>query len=400
MAGNNEKVLMKGNEAIAEAAIRAGCGAYFGYPITPQNELIAYMAKNMLARNRIFIQAESETAAINMLYGASCAGARAMTSSSSPGISLKQEGISYAAGADVPAVIVNVVRGGPGLGSIAPSQSDYFQSTRGGGHGDYYCIVLAPKSVQECADLTYQAFDLADKYRMPVIVLADGMIGQMMEGVVLPPEKSLSELPERDWAVGRMAGRAPAVAADSGESAGCGPRRQARHITSLDLIPEKLEERTLSRYAGYDVIKSTETRYEEVGCDDADLILAAYGTSARVCLGARTLAGKAGIKLGLFRPITLWPFPGKALGKIALRGKPILTVEMSLGQFVEDVKLAVFEALSGGAADTQNGAGAQSGAAGGRIPAVHLLGHSGGVIPTEEEVFAKALQIYKAGKQA
>ncbi|MDR1319118.1 MAG: 3-methyl-2-oxobutanoate dehydrogenase subunit VorB [Treponema sp.] len=392
MAGNNEKVLMKGNEAIAEAAIRAGCGAYFGYPITPQNELIAYMAKNMLARNRVFIQAESETAAINMLYGASCAGARAMTSSSSPGISLKQEGISYAAGADVPAVIVNVVRGGPGLGSIAPAQSDYFQSTRGGGHGDYYSIVLAPKSVQECADLTYLAFDLADKYRMPVIVLADGMIGQMMEGVVLPPEKALSELPERDWIVGRMAGRAPA--ADSGKSAGGGTLRpQARHITSLNLIPEKLEEKTLSRYAGYDAIKSAEIRYEEVGCDDADLVLAAYGTSARVCLGARMLAEKEGIRLGLFRPITLWPFPYEALGKIALRGKPILTVEMSLGQLVDDVKLSVFEALSGGGTDAQRGAP-------GSVPAVHLLGHSGGVIPTEEEVFAKALQIYKAGKKA
>ncbi|MDR1587345.1 MAG: 3-methyl-2-oxobutanoate dehydrogenase subunit VorB [Treponema sp.] len=375
---NNEKVLMKGNEAIAEAAIRAGCGAYFGYPITPQNELIAYMAKNMLARNRVFIQAESETAAINMLYGASCAGARAMTSSSSPGVSLKQEGISYAAGADVPAVIVNVVRGGPGLGSIAPAQSDYFQSTRGGGHGDYYCIVLAPKSVQECADLTYLAFDLADKYRMPVIVLADGMIGQMMEGVVLPPEKALSELPGRDWVVGHLAERAP--------PGGTGFRPQARHITSINLVPEELEKKTLSRYLMYDAIKNAETRYEELGCDDADLVLAAYGTSARVCLGARMLAGKQGIKLGVFRPISLWPFPGKALGKIALRGTPILAVEMSLGQFVEDVKLAVFEALSDGAA------GMQSGAA---VPAVRLLGHSGGVIPTEEEVFAKAKEILK-----
>jgi 2-oxoglutarate ferredoxin oxidoreductase subunit alpha len=354
---------MKGNDAIAEAAIRAGCGAYFGYPITPQNELIAYMAKNMLEKGRIFIQAESEIAAINMVYGASCAGARAMTSSSSPGISLKQEGISYAAGADIPMVVVNVVRGGPGLGSIAPAQSDYFQATRGGGHGDYRCIVLAPKSVQECADLTYLAFDLADKYRMPVIVLADGMIGQMMEGVVLPPEKSPAELPKRDWTAGGMKTRTP----------GQNGRREARHITSIHLIPEELEEKTKARFARYETIKAAEVRFEEYGCAGADLTLVAYGTSARVCQGARKLAEKEGLKLGIFRPVTLWPFPREALGKIAGGGKPLLVVEMSLGQMVEDVKLAVFEA----------GATAQ----------VHLLGHSGGVIPTEGEVFARAKEI-------
>jgi 2-oxoglutarate ferredoxin oxidoreductase subunit alpha len=350
-----EKVLMKGNEAIAEAAVRAGCGAYFGYPITPQNELIAYMAKAMLDKGRIFIQAESETAAINMVYGASCAGARAMTSSSSPGISLKQEGISYAAGADVPCVIANVVRGGPGLGSIAPAQSDYFQSTRGGGHGDYYCIVLAPKSVQECADLTFLAFELADEYRMPVILLADGMIGQMMEGVVLPPEKPLSRLPKREWAVGGLAGR---------------PGKEAIHITSINLVPEELEAKTKARFARYELIKQKETRFEEAGTAGADLILAAYGTSARICLGAKKLAEKEGIALGIFRPITLWPFPCEALARLAEAGKPILTVEMSLGQLVEDVRLAVL----------------------GRAP-VHLLGHSGGVIPTEEEVFAEAKRI-------
>jgi 2-oxoglutarate ferredoxin oxidoreductase subunit alpha len=352
-----EKILMKGNDAIAEAAVRAGCGAYFGYPITPQNELIAYMAKAMLDRGRIFIQAESEVAAINMVYGASCAGARAMTSSSSPGISLKQEGISYAAGADVPCVIANVVRGGPGLGSIAPAQSDYFQSTRGGGHGDYYCIVLAPKSVQECADLTYLAFDLADQYRMPVILLADGMIGQMMEGVVLPPERPLSQLPKRDWAVGGLARR---------------PGKEAIHITSIQLVPEELEAKTRARFDRYELIKQKETRFEEAGTDGADLILAAYGTSARVCLGAKKLAEKEGIRLGIWRPITLWPFPGEALARLAEAGKPILTVEMSLGQFVEDVRLAVL----------------------GRAP-VHLLGHSGGVIPTEEEVFAEVKKILK-----
>ena len=365
----NERVLMKGNDAIAEAALRAGCRAYFGYPITPQNELIAYMARHIMNRGGVFIQAESETAAINMVYGASCAGARAMTSSSSPGVSLKQEGISYAAGADVPLVLVNVVRGGPGLGSIAPSQSDYFQSTRGGGHGDYYCIVLAPKSVQECADLTYLAFDLADKYRMPVIVLADGMIGQMMEGVELPPQKNQGELPPRDWRVGGLGGR---------------PGGEAVHITSINLVPEELELKTKARFERYEVVKKEEIRFEASGyrtsCGEfsgegPELSLVAYGTSARVCLGAKKLAEKEGINLGLFRPITLWPFPYKALGKIAAAGKPILTVEMSLGQLVEDVKLSVLEAP------------------GAARPALHLLGHSGGVIPTEEEVFAEAKKI-------
>ena len=366
----SEKVLMSGNEAIAEGAIRAGCGAYFGYPITPQNELIAYMAKNMLEKGRVFIQAESEIAAINMVYGASCAGTRAMTSSSSPGISLKQEGISYGAGADVPMVVANVVRGGPGLGSIAPSQSDYFQATRGGGHGDYRCIVLAPKNVQECADYTYLAFDLADTYRMPVIVLADGMIGQMMEGVVLPPAKTPPELPRRGWTAGKMHER-------TAEADG---RKSARHITSIHLVPAELEGVTKARFARYDEIQAAETRFEEIGCGtDADLILVAYGTSARVCLGAHKLAAQEGIKLGVFRPITLWPFPYAPLGKIAAQGKPILAVEMSLGQLVEDVRLSVYAAISG--SDSAKAA------------PVHLLGHSGGVIPTEEEVFAEAKRI-------
>ena len=361
------KQLMKGNEAIAEAAIRAGCTAYFGYPITPQNEIPAYMAREMLPRGRVFIQAESEIGAINMVYGASAAGARAMTSSSSPGMSLKQEGISYAAGADIPCVVVNIVRGGPGLGSIAPSQADYFQSTRGGGHGDYYCIVLAPKSVQECADHSYMAFDLSEKYRVPVIIQADGMIGQMVEGVVLPPEKKLNGLapegvPKRGWTVGNRSG------ADAG--------RESRHLTSIHLVPEELEAATKTRFARYEEIKKNEVRYEETDTEGADLILAAYGTSARVCLGAKKLAEKKGLKLGIFRPITLWPFPYEALGKIAANGKPILTVEMSLGQFVEDVKLSVFESKPQGP-----------------LAPVHFLGHLGGVIPTEEEVFAKAAEI-------
>jgi len=354
---NSEKVLMKGNEAIAEAAIRAGCAAYFGYPITPQNELTAYMALHMLEKDRIFIQAESEIASIVMVFGASSAGARAMTSSSSPGISLKQEGISYAAGADVPCVIANVSRGGPGLGSIAPAQGDYFQSTRGGGHGDYYCIVLAPKSVQECADFTYLAFDLADKYRMPVVILADGMIGQMMEGIVLPSEKSPKDLPKRPWVVGNMAGRA------------------SRHITSINLVPAELEAKIKARFERYELIKKTEIRFEEVDTANAEITLAAYGTCARVCLGAKKLADKAGLKVGLFRPITLWPFPYEALGKIGERGKPILTVEMSMGQMVEDVRLSVL----------------------GKSP-IHFLGHTGGVIPTEEEVFEEVKKILGSGK--
>jgi len=349
---NNDRVLMKGNDAIAEGAIRAGCGAYFGYPITPQNELIAYMALHMLARGRIFIQAESEVAAINMVFGASSAGARAMTSSSSPGISLKQEGISYAAGADIPCVVVNVSRGGPGLGSIAPAQGDYFQATRGGGHGDYYSIVLAPKSVQECADFTYLAFDLADEYRTPVVVLADGMIGQMMEGIVLPPEKNLADLPERPWAVGYMAGR------------------PARHITSINLVPDELEAKVRERFARYEVIKNKETRFEELDTAGADCVLTAYGTCARVCFGAKKLADKAGVKVGLLRPVTLWPFPHEAFRKVGERGCPILAVEMSMGQMVEDVRLSVCGKAQ-----------------------VHFLGHVGGNIPTEEEVFGEIKRI-------
>jgi 2-oxoglutarate ferredoxin oxidoreductase subunit alpha len=251
-------------------------------------------------------------------------------------------------------VVVNVSRGGPGLGSIAPAQSDYFQATRGGGHGDYHTLVLAPKSVQECADLTYLAFDLADQYRMPVIVLVDGMIGQMLEGVVLPPERALSDLPKRPWAVGKMAGTG----------------RKAIHISSINLVPNSLEAQIRARFERYEAVKKNEVRCEAIACDGAEIILCAYGTSARVCQGARKLAEKAGIKAGLLRPITLWPFPYEALGKAAAGGKPILTVEMSLGQLVEDVRLSVMD----------------------KSP-VHLVGHCGGVIPTEEEVFAEIKKI-------
>jgi 2-oxoglutarate ferredoxin oxidoreductase subunit alpha len=351
---------MKGNEAIAEAAIRAGCVAYFGYPITPQNELIAYMADHLYPLGRTFIQAESEVSAINMVYGAAATGARAMTSSSSPGISLKQEGLSYAAGADIPLVLVNIVRGGPGLGSIAASQADYYQSTRGGGHGDYRLIVLAPASVQEAADLTYVAFDLADRWRMPVLILGDGVIGQMMEAVTLPPMRDLASLPSKTgWAVGHQAEQ----------------NRASRHLSSLNLVPAELEKMTRDRFARYDEMAKTETRFEEINCDDADLVIVAYGTSARVSLGAVQEARKRGLKLGLFRPISLYPFPKDALAKIAARGTPLMSVEMSLGQMVDDIRLAVRDTVP-----------------------VHLLSHSGGVIPTEEEVFAKAKDIMEGKK--
>ena len=347
-----EKRLMKGNEAIAEAAIRAGCDAYFGYPITPQNELIAYMAKNMLDKGRVFIQAESEVAAMSMVFGAAAAGGRAMTSSSSPGVSLKQEGISYASGADMPCVVVNVARAGPGLGGISPAQGDYFQSTRGGGHGDYYNIVLAPKSVQEAADLTYEAFDLADKWRMPVVILADGLIGQMMEGVVLPPARGKGDLPEKAWAVGR------------------GSPGKRNHVTSCILDPAALEVSIRERYKRYERIAEERTSFEEVNVDKAELVFVAYGTAARVCLGAIQKAKEEGLELGLFRPITLWPFPDKELSRLAGAGKRFLTVEMSMGQMVQDVRLAV-----GGAAK------------------VDFYGRCGGVIPSEEEVLAEARRL-------
>jgi 2-oxoglutarate ferredoxin oxidoreductase subunit alpha len=345
---------MKGNEAIGEAALRAGCQAYFGYPITPQSELTAYMAQGMLDRKRTFIQAESETSAINMVYGAAATGARAMTSSSSPGISLKQEGMSYACGADMPLVIVNVARSGPGLGGISPSQGDYFQSTRGGGHGDYYHIVLAPKSVQEAADLTYLAFDLADKWRMPVMVLADGLIGQMMEGVVFPPARDPASLPRKAWAVGHQA--------DTG--------REYHHISSLYLDPVPFEKAIRSRYERYEEIKKAEVRYEEVNVDKAELVFVAYGTSSRVCLGALEMAKEAGIELGLFRPISLWPFPYDRVAQLAAKGKKLLTVEMSMGQMVEDVRLAA------------NGKSE-----------VLFYGRCGGMVPSEEEILAEARRI-------
>jgi 2-oxoglutarate ferredoxin oxidoreductase subunit alpha len=316
-----EKVLMKGNEAIAEAAIRAGCMHYFGYPITPQTEIAAYMAKRMPKIGGVFLQAESEIAAINMVYGVAGAGFRVMTSSSSPGVSLKGEGISYLAGSDLPALIVNVQRGGPGLGGIQPSQSDYFQATRGGGHGDYHLIVLAPASVQEMADMTAKCFDLSDKYRVPAMILADGTMGQMMEPVELP-EPTTAKI-EKPWAVN-------------------GTKMQRKHniINSLYLAPEKLEETNFERFERYKQIEENETLYEEFMMDDAEYCIAAFGIAARISKNAIMAARAEGIKVGMIRPITLWPFPKKPFLEAANKVKSIISVELSMGQMIEDVKLA------------------------------------------------------------
>lgn len=317
-----EKVLMKGNEAIAESALRAGCRYYFGYPITPQTELTAYMAKRLpKIDGGVFLQAESEISAINMVYGVAGTGKRVMTSSSSPGISLKQEGISYIAGADLPAVIVNVQRGGPGLGGIQPSQSDYFQATKGGGHGDYHLIVLAPSSVQEMADLTSLAFDLADKYRNPAMILADGTMGQMMEPVVLPTPTTHTVA--KLWAV-----------------TGTEMRRPHNIINSLYLSPEVLERTNIERFERYKLIQKDEVRYEAYMMDDADYCLVAFGIAARVAKNAITLMRSQGLRVGLIRPITLWPFPSNAILQAAQKVKGFVSVELSMGQMIEDVKLA------------------------------------------------------------
>jgi 2-oxoglutarate ferredoxin oxidoreductase subunit alpha len=317
-----EKVLMKGNEAIAEAAIAAGCKFYFGYPITPQTEIAAYMAKRMPKIGGTFLQAESEIAAINMVYGVSSTGERVMTSSSSPGISLKAEGISYLAGADLPALVVNVQRGGPGLGGIQPSQSDYFQATKGGGHGDFRMIVLAPNSVQEMAELTVKGFDLADKYRMTSMILADGTMGQMMEPVSL--DFKVGEKVEKPWAT-------------------TGTKMERKHniINSLSLIPEELEKFNFSRYEKYKTIEETETMYEEYLMDDAEICVVAFGIASRVSKNAVDEARKQGIKVGMIRPITLWPFPVAPFKKAAEKVKKFISVELSMGQMIEDVRLAI-----------------------------------------------------------
>lgn len=342
-----EKVLMKGNEALAEAAVRAGCRFFFGYPITPQTELAAYMSKVMPKVGGTYLQAESEIAAINMVYGAAAAGARVMTSSSSPGISLKGEGVSYMAGADLPGVIINVQRGGPGLGSIQPSQADYWQATRALGHGDFHIIVFAPSTVQEMADCAYNAFDVADKYRMPVMILADGMLGQMMEPVIMPEPKE--SMPEKPWAT-------------------TGHRNERAHniVNSLYLTADDLERLVRERYERYDEVIAAEQRAETYLVDDADIVVVAFGASARIARSAIASARKEGIKAGLVRPITLWPFPTEALEATVGTAKAFLSVEMSMGQMIEDVRLVVE----------------------GRAP-VEFFGRTGGVIPTPPEVLAK-----------
>jgi 2-oxoglutarate/2-oxoacid ferredoxin oxidoreductase subunit alpha len=340
----SEFKLMKGNEALAEAAIQAGCDAYFGYPITPQSEVLEYLAREMPRHNRIVLQAESEVASINMVYGAAGAGFRTMTTSSSPGISLMQEGISYIAGAELPCLIVNVNRAGPGLGTIQPGQGDYFQSTKGGGHGDYRMIVLAPASVQEMADFVYLGFDLADKYRNPVLMLSDGAIGQMMEKVEFP-NYTKPEV-DKSWAT-------------TGKPA----TRKRNYITSLHILPEKMEEHNIHLEKKFKTIRENEVRFEEINTKDADYLFVAYGLSSRICQKAIDIARQKGIKVGLLRPITLYPYPYQRLEELAAQVKLMLSVELNSGQMVEDVRLAVK----------------------GKVP-VEYYGRMGGMIPNPEDI--------------
>jgi len=344
-----KRILISGNEAIAQGAIQAGCTFYAGYPITPQNELIAYMAKHMPA-NGIFIQAESELAAINMVYGASASGARAMTSSSSPGISLKQEGISYIAGARLPAVIVNIMRAGPGLGNIFPAQSDYFQATRGGGNGDYHSIVLAPDSVQEAYDFTQTGFDLADIYRIPVMILGDGILGQMMEPLELS-DKQIKVYPPKSWALSGCKGRKPNI------------------VKSFFMREGDLEKANLELQKNYEMIKKKEERFESLFLSDAKIILVAYGTMARIAKSAVSKLRAEGNKIGLIRPISLWPFPQKAFNAKNKKLK-YLVIEMSYGQMLDDVKLAICGKNS-----------------------IEFLGRAGGGVPSEEAIISKIRKI-------
>lgn len=347
-----EIVLMKGNEAIAHAAIRCGCDGYFGYPITPQSEVLETLAAEepWKTTGMVVLQAESEVASINMVYGGGAAGKKVMTSSSSPGVALMQEGISYMAGAEIPGLIVNVQRGGPGLGTIQPSQSDYFQATRGGGNGDYNVIVLAPASVQEMADFVDLAFDLAFKYRNPAMILSDGVIGQMMEKVVLPPFKPrrTEEEVEKEcpWAaIGKKQHRAPNI------------------LTSLELEPHHMEEKNLHLQAKYQEIREKEVRYEEILCEDAEYVIIAFGSASRIAQKVIELCREEGLKVGLLRPITLWPFPTKEIHELSKRVKGILSFEINAGQMIEDIRLAVA----------------------GNTP-VAYYGRMGGIVPTPEEV--------------
>lgn len=353
------KELWKGNEAIAEAAVKAGCRYFFGYPITPQNEIPEYMSMRLPQVGGCFLQAESEVAAINMVYGAAGAGARVMTSSSSPGISLKQEGITYIAGSELPCVVVNIVRGGPGLGGIQPAQSDYFQACKGGGHGDYKLVVLAPSSIQEAVDLVQEAFDIADQYRNPVMILGDGMIGQMMEPVEFREVKKRN-LPEKTWAtVGTKGQRKPNI------------------INSLFIDPAECEKHNLKLFEKYKEIEKNEVKVEEYNLEGAEIVFAAYGTTSRIVKNAINSLAKEGIKAGLIRPITLWPFPSRAFETAAEMPsvKAFLSVEMSMGQMVEDVRLAVC----------------------GKKP-VHFYGRTGGMVPAPKAVAEEAKKILGGAK--
>lgn len=345
--------LMKGNEAIAEAAIRGGCRYFFGYPITPQNEVPEYMSKRLPEVGGVFIQSESEVAAINMVYGASCAGARAMTSSSSPGISLKQEGISYIATGELPCVILNMVRGGPGLGTIFPAQGDYFQATKGGGHGDYKMLVYTPASVQEAVDIIYEAFDKADKYRVITYILGDATIGQMMEPVELPEFKDLNNLPVKEWAT-------------TGHKA-----EEHKIITTLEMNPDKFEGMIDHMYETYELLKKNEVRYEEYMCEGADTIVVAYGTVSRIAKTAVAKLREKGYKVGLFRPITVFPFPEVQIAELAGKKevKRFFVTELSKGQMVEDIRLAV----------------------NGRKP-VEFFGRNGGNVMTAEELMNEIIK--------
>jgi len=349
-----ELLLMKGNEALAEAVIRAGCDGYFGYPITPQSEVLEYLAREANARTgMIVLQAESEVAAINMVYGAACTGKKVMTSSSSPGISLMQEGISYIACAELPCLIVNVMRGGPGLGTIQPSQGDYFQAVKGGGHGDYKLIVLAPSSVQEMVDFVPLSFDLAFKYRNPVMILADGALGQMMEKVELfepIPRKTNTE----PWA-----------------TVGKPKDRERNVITSLHIEPDKMEQINLGLQRKYKEIEKNEVRFEMINCEEAEIVLVAFGLVARICTKTAELARQKGIKVGVFRPITLFPFPYQQLNNLANKVKNFLVVEMNAGQMLEDVRLAI------------NG-----------ITSVEFHGRMGGIVPSPDEILQKVEEIF------
>ena len=352
-----EKVLMKGNEALGEAALRAGCRHFFGYPITPQTELSAYLSKKMPKLGGTFLQAESELAAINMVLGAGATGVRAMTSSSSPGISLKSEGISYIAGSDVPCVIINVQRGGPGLGSIQPSQADYWQATKATGHGDFQLFVLAPSTVQEMADFVSLAFDTAEKYRKPAMILSDGMMGQMMEPVVFPDDSDVKMI-EKPWAA-------------------CGHENKRPHniVNSLYIEAKDLEKTVIERFERYEQVKANEQRAESYLTEDAEIVIVAYGASSRVSRSAVDMAREMGIKAGMVRPITLWPFPEKAIEATIPTAKQYLAVEMSMGQMVDDVKLVV----------------------NGRRP-VSFFGRTGGIIPTPAEVLEQIKKL--AAKEA